>query len=117
MEIGVPTLHDFETSATVCGKQNLENFGKNNKEYKKMASSDLDDVTKKLRETTVDSENELSFKGKGLKLDKKEDGRLFTGLLSVSNFHSHFYPFSLPSVFPIFNNLYSWPVLQNVLRS
>ena len=39
-----------------------------------MATSEVDDLTKKLGETTVDSKHELSFKGKGLKLDKKDDG-------------------------------------------
>lgn len=41
-----------------------------------MASVDVEDLTKKLGETTVDSKNELSFKGKGLKLDKRADGKL-----------------------------------------
>ena len=52
-----------------------------------MASADVDDLTKKLGETTVESENELSFKGKGLKLDKREDGGFFPKKEAKSNIH------------------------------
>jgi len=40
-----------------------------------MAGSELDDVTKRLQSTKVEDTYQLSFKGKGLKLDKKEDGK------------------------------------------
>lgn len=40
-----------------------------------MASDDLKDVTDKLADTKVDEKYELSFKGKGLKLNKPEDGK------------------------------------------
>jgi hypothetical protein len=40
-----------------------------------MASDDIADVTQKLEGTKVDEKNLLSFKGKGLKLNKPEDGR------------------------------------------
>lgn len=41
-----------------------------------MASVDVEDLRKKLGETTVNVQNELSFKGKGLKLDKREDAQV-----------------------------------------
>ncbi|XP_060581988.1 ran GTPase-activating protein 1-like [Ruditapes philippinarum] len=40
-----------------------------------MASDDIADVTKKLEGTKVDEKNLLSFKGKGLKLNKPEDAK------------------------------------------
>ena len=43
--------------------------------YLMMASDDIADVTKKLEGTKVDEKNLLSFKGKGLKLNKPEDGK------------------------------------------
>jgi hypothetical protein len=39
-----------------------------------MASSGLDEVTERLAQTNVAQESLLSFKGKGWKLDKAEDG-------------------------------------------
>ena len=41
-----------------------------------MASNDVEDLTKQLGATNVNIQNELSFKGQGLKLDKREDGML-----------------------------------------
>lgn len=40
-----------------------------------MASAAVDDVTKRLAQTKVAPQNELSFKGKGWKLDKAEDAK------------------------------------------
>ncbi|KAK7476958.1 hypothetical protein BaRGS_00031817 [Batillaria attramentaria] len=40
-----------------------------------MTSSAVEDVTKQLAQTQVAPQNELSFKGKGLKLDKAEDAK------------------------------------------
>lgn len=40
-----------------------------------MASDDIAEVTKRLESTKVNETNELSFKGKGLKLNKPEDGK------------------------------------------
>lgn len=39
-----------------------------------MTSAAVDDVTERLAQTKVAPQNELSFKGKGWKLDKAEDG-------------------------------------------
>ena len=66
---------DFETRSTEC--KNLQQTDRNCEIRSldlNMATSEVDDLTKKLGQTTVDSEHELSFKGKGLKLDKKDDG-------------------------------------------
>ena len=40
----------------------------------KMTSAAVDDVTERLAQTKVAPQNELSFKGRGWKLDKAEDG-------------------------------------------
>ena len=42
-----------------------------------MTSVDVSDVTDQLAKTKVDVTHELSFKGRGLKLDKAEDGKTF----------------------------------------
>ena len=41
-----------------------------------MTSTSVDDVTEKLAQTKVTPQYELSFKGKGWKLDKAEDGKI-----------------------------------------
>ena len=41
----------------------------------KMSSTGIDDVTERLAATKVAPKNELSFKGKGWKLDKADDGK------------------------------------------
>lgn len=41
-----------------------------------MTSKDISSVTEQLAKTVVDEQYELSFKGKGLKLDTANDGNL-----------------------------------------
>lgn len=41
-----------------------------------MTSKDISSVTDQLAKTVVDEQYELSFKGKGLKLDTAKDGNL-----------------------------------------
>lgn len=48
----------------------------------KMSSPSVEDVTERLAQTKVAPQNELSFKGKGLKLDKAEDGESFIVILN-----------------------------------
>lgn len=49
-----------------------------------MSSSDISSVTDQLAKTKVDEQNELSFKGKGLKLNNADDGNLLISVLTVT---------------------------------
>ena len=57
---------------------------KKDKCFNKMAANSIDDITRRLAQTKVVSHFELSFKGKGLKLDKAEDGIFCIIILFIS---------------------------------
>jgi len=53
-----------------------------------MADSELDKVTQRLQSTKVEETYELSFKGKGFKLNKADDGKFS---LHLDIFFAHVY--------------------------
>ena len=58
----------------VAQQQDERCVWKSNLSKTKMTSAAVDDVTERLAQTKVAPQNELSFKGRGWKLDKAEDG-------------------------------------------